>query len=153
MSKVIKSAPSQPPTGGPAHVPLQRIRLELARDPDFPDGSSTHGYDLIAPLDTDGHISVAGWKKDRDHCRVRRFWGFEPELIGHIVHKPGGTSGVWAFHYDIRGPVGGGGTPIGQDETGFHFETHIFRPGEYVSLKEQDGVLRTFRVKAVVELD
>jgi hypothetical protein len=128
--------------------PLQRIRLELARDPDFPSGSREHGYDLIAPLDAQGHISADGWKADRDHCRVRRFWGHEGEQIGHILHKPGGTGGVWAFHYDIRG-----GDKNAADESGFHFETHAFKLGEYVSIKEQDGEMRTFRVVAVVDLD
>lgn len=142
---------SEAKAGGGAHtgkpVPLQRIRLELARDPDFPSGSREHGYDLIAPLDADGHISAAGWKADRDHCRVRRFWGHDGEQVGHILHKPGGTGGIWVFHYDIRG---GGNS---SDESGFHFETHVFKPCEYVSIKEQDGEMRTFRVVAVVDLD
>lgn len=126
---------------------MQRIRLELARDPEFPDGSRAHGYDLIAPLDPEGRLSVHGWKEDRDHCRVRRFWGHDPEMIGHIVHKPGGSGGIWAFHYDIRRP-----TEEIQDEPGFHFESHVFKPGEYVSLKEHDGAMRTFRVQAVVDV-
>jgi hypothetical protein len=129
-------------------VPLMRIRLELARDPEFPDGSKAHGYDLIVPLDTNGLLSVAGWKADRDHCRVRRFWGHEAELIGHVVHKPGGTGGTWAFHYDIRSPIADV-----RDEPGFHLESHAFRPGEYVSIREQDGEMRTFRVQAVVDLE
>ena len=140
-----------PTKGKAAHskpVPLKRIRLELARDPEFPDGSREHGYDLIIPLDTDGHVSLAGWKADRDHCRVRRFWGHEAELIGHVVHKPGGTGGIWAFHYDIRAPIG-----VVHDETGFHFETHVFKPGDYVSIREHDGSLRTFRVQTVVTPD
>ena len=132
----------------PAAMPLQRIRLELARDPNFPDGSRDHGYDLIAPLDKASRISVAGWKANRDLCRVRRFWGHNAPLIGHIVHKPGGTGGIWAFHYDIRG-----GDGHAQDEPGFHLETHAFKLGEYVSIKEQDGALRTFRVQAVVDFD
>lgn len=128
---------------------MQRIRLELARDPDFPVGSREHGYDIIVPLDASGHISIDGWKADRDHCRVRRFWGHEGEMIGHVVHKPGGTGGIWAFHYDIRGGV----NAQGHDESGVHFETHAFKLGEYVSIKELDGEMRTFRVVAVVEQD
>jgi hypothetical protein len=127
-------------------ISLKRVRLELARDPEFPDGSRDHGYDVIVPLDNAGHLSPSGWKVDRDHCRVRRFWGHDAELIGHVVHKPGGTGGTWAFHYDIRPSLG-----AQNDETGFHFETHLFKPGEYVSIREQDGVLRTFRVQAVVD--
>lgn len=127
---------------------MMRVRLELARDPEFPEGSHAHGYDMILPLDGDGRVSLTGWKADRDHCRVRRFWGHEGELVGHIVHKPGGTGGIWAFHYDIRGSVEGA-----QDEPGFHFETHKFLPGEYVSIRERDGAMRTFRVQMVGPAD
>jgi hypothetical protein len=122
---------------------LRMVRLELARDHDFPNGSREHGYELIAPIDEKGRIVADAWKQVRDRCRVRRFWAGEKDEIGHIVHKPGGA---WAFHYDIRGDVE-------HDETGFRFESHAFVPGEYVSLKEQDGVLRTFRVTGVSELD
>ena len=45
---------------------LRRVRLELARDHDFPNGSSERGYDLIAPLDAKGHIALAAWKELKD---------------------------------------------------------------------------------------
>jgi hypothetical protein len=122
---------------------LRRVRLELARDPDYPEGSRDRGYDLIVPLDETGRISPKAWKDIRDRCRVRRFWADEKEVVGHVVHKPGGA---WAFHYDIHGDPN-------HDETGYRFESHSFIPGEYVSLKEQDGVLRTFRVTSVTELE
>lgn len=122
---------------------LRHIRVELARDHEFPNGSTQHGYEFIVPLDKHGHIDFEAWKALKDRSRVRRFWGSDPEEIGHIVHKRGN---VWAFHYDIRGDAA-------HDEPGFHFETHKFVPGEYISLKEQDGTLRTFRVTAVGELD
>lgn len=122
---------------------LRRIRLELARDHEFPDGSRDRGYDLIVPLDDKAQIDVAAWRVLRDRCRVRRFWADNGDEVGHVVHKPGGA---WAFHYDLRGD------PT-HDDTGFHFEAHNFVPGEYVSLKEQDGTLRTFRVTRVAELD
>ena len=118
---------------------LRRVRLELARDHDFPEGSNERGYDFIAPLDDAGHLVAAAWKELRDRCRARRFWAGETDEVGHIVHKPGGA---WAFHYDIHGDPG-------HDETGFHLDTHVFKPGEYVSVKEQDGKLRTFRVNSV----
>jgi hypothetical protein len=122
---------------------LRRVRLELARDHDFPEGSSQRGYDFIAPLDDKGHLVAAAWRALRDRCRVRRFWPGEREEVGHIVHKPGGA---WAFHYDIHGDPS-------HDETGFHLDTHVFKPGEYVSIKEQDGVMRTFRVISVREVE
>ena len=52
---------------------LRRVRLELARDHEFPNGSSERGYDFIAPLDRQGHIDLDAWKALRDRCRVRRF--------------------------------------------------------------------------------
>jgi hypothetical protein len=42
---------------------LNRILLNLARSKDFPDGSSRHGFDFIAPLDLVGHIDPVLWKK------------------------------------------------------------------------------------------
>ena len=122
---------------------LRRVRLELARDHDFPNGSSERGYDLIAPLDAKGHIVLTAWKELKDRCRVRRFWTKQADEVGHIVHKRGG---VWAFHYDIHGDPS-------NDESGFRFERHAFLPGEYVSIREQDDVLRTFRVVSVHEID
>ena len=118
---------------------LKRIRLELARDPEFPEGSSAHGYDLIAPLTEDGHLDAAEWRAHRDSCRVTRFWRGEPDEIGHLRHYPGGA---WGFHYDIRGDAE-------TDEPGFKLDRHVFLVGEYVSLLEQDGEMRTFRVAQI----
>ena len=122
---------------------LRRVRLELARDHEFPNGSRERGYDFIAPLDAKGHIVLEAWTELKARCRVRRFWAHEPEDVGHIIHK---SRGVWAFHYDIHGDPS-------QDESGFRFERHAFVPGEYVSIKEQDDTLRTFRVASVREID
>ena len=122
---------------------LRRVRLELARDHDSPSGSRDKGYDFIAPLDDQGRIVASAWKELKERCRVRRFWTGEADEVGHIVHKPGGS---WAFHYDVHGDPG-------HDDAGYRFADHAFVPGEYVSLKEQDGTLRTFQVVSVRELD
>lgn len=122
---------------------LKRVRLELARDHDHPEGSRSHGYDFIAPIDENGHIVADEWKRLRDRCRVKRFWASEQDMVGHIVRKPGGS---WAFHYDIHGEPDA-------DESGYRFDQHAFKRGEYVSIREHDGVLRTFRVISVVETD
>lgn len=121
---------------------LKRIRLELARDHDFPEGSRDRGYEFAAPLDPDGRLAAAEWKKVREQCRVQRFWLGETTEIGRLVHKRGGT---WAFDYDPARES--------DDETGFKLSAHRFLPGEYVSFKEHDGVMRTFRVAAVSDLD
>ena len=121
---------------------LKRIRLELARDHDFPNGSRKHGYDFAAPLDEEGHLVASEWRKERERCRVRRFWPGTADEIGHLVHKPGGA---WVFDYNPRTDE--------DDEPGFKFDKHRFVPGEYVSITEHDGVQRTFRVATVLDLD
>jgi len=122
---------------------LKRIRLELARDHDFPNGSATRGYEFVAPLDDNGHLDAAGWRENREACRVRRFWENEGDEVGHLIHKPGGS---WAFHYDIQGEED-------DDEAGYRFSGHLFQPGEYVSVREHDEELRTFRVITVTAVD
>lgn len=120
------------------HPALRKIRLNLARTKEFPQGSARHGYEFTAPLNETGHIDATLWKKERDHCRVRRFWGSEEEEVGHLIHRPGGS---WAFHYDIDGDD--------DDEAGYRFGTHAFNPGEYVSIKDEDGDMHTFQVVTV----
>lgn len=120
-------------------VNLRRIRLNLARSQEFPDGSARHGYEFYAPLDDTGHIDAENWKKVRDRCRVRRFWAGEEDDIGHLVHKPGGS---WGFRYDIAGDE--------DDEAGYRFGIHAFKLGEYVSIRDEDGEMHTFQV-AIVE--
>jgi hypothetical protein len=122
---------------------LKKIRLEPARDHDFPQGSNRHGYEFIAPLTETGLLDPDGWKSHRDKCRALRFWdGDDPEL-GHLVSKPGGH---WAFHYDIHGD-------LDDDESGYRFGKHAFLQGEYVSIREHDDRMRTFRVVRVEDVE
>jgi hypothetical protein len=121
---------------------MKRIRLELARDHEFPGGSRDRGYEFAAPLDDDGHLSAGEWRDQRARCVVKRFWAHEKSELGRLVHKPGGS---WAFDYDA--------SREDDDEAGFKLDKHRFAPGEYVSFREHDGVLRTFRVISVSDLD
>ncbi len=57
---------------------LKRIRLEVARSKEFPEGSATHGYEFVAPLGGNAHIDAMLWRECRDRCRVRRFWDEKP---------------------------------------------------------------------------
>ncbi|MCT4656900.1 MAG: hypothetical protein N4A65_13915 [Cohaesibacter sp.] len=120
---------------------MKKIRLNLARNHDYPNGSASHGYEFVAPLDETGHIDAAEWKKNRDQCRVHRFWQGENDEYGHLIHRPGGS---WAFTYDIDGDD--------DDEAGYRFGQHGFKPGEYVSIKDEDGDLYTFTVVTVEQL-
>ncbi len=120
---------------------FNRIRLELARSKDFPNGSASHGYEFVAPLDADGHIDPALWNTHREDCRVHRFWG-DDEESGHLVHKPGGPEHArWVFDYDNAAEY--------DDEAGFRFGAHSFRQGDYVSIRDEAGEMHTFRVVSV----
>ncbi len=118
---------------------LSIIRLELARDAEHPSGSAGHGYEFVAPLDAEGHIDAEARRRVRGRCRVRRFWEGDPDEMGHLVHRRGGS---WAFHYDVAGDPD-------EDEPGYKFDAHAFKQGEYVSLREVDGELMTFQVTSV----
>jgi hypothetical protein len=122
------------------HV-LKRIRLNLARSKEFPTGSARHGYEFVAPLDDTGHIDAALWRKYRDHCRVRRFWEGEEE-VGKLVYRARGKEhSRWVFDYDD--------TAEEDDEAGYRFAAHAFAPGEYVSIRDEDGEMHTFQVVSV----
>jgi hypothetical protein len=123
------------------HV-LKRIRLNLARSKEHPSGSARHGYEFVAPLDATGHIDLELWRKHREHCGVRRFWEGERDEVGHLVHAAGGSEHArWVFDYDNSAEH--------DDEAGYRFAAHAFRPGEYVSIRDEDGEMHTFQVVSV----
>ncbi len=116
---------------------VRTIRLELARNPDFPEGSSNHGYEFRAPLTEDGSLDHDTWQKVKADCSVHRFWKGEPDEEGHLIHTRGRR---WLFSYEDGEE---------DDEPIFKFDRHHFVEGEYVSITEHDGVQRTFQVVAV----
>lgn len=123
-------------------VALMKIRIELARTADQPEGSRHFGYEFIAPLTSDGHLDAPAWRRAREACRVHRFWRGEEDQYGQLVHA---RAERWAFHYDR--------TEADDEEPIFRFDRHQFVPGEYVSITEHDGVQRTFRVIEVIPAD
>lgn len=116
---------------------LKTVRLELARCPEFPEGSSEFGYEIVTPLTADGHIDADGWAANADKCTVRRFWRREDDENGMLVHTEHG----WIFDYDPD--------KEDDDEPLFRLDDHLFKQGEYVSVTEHDGVQRTFQVVEV----
>jgi hypothetical protein len=128
-----------------AKVHMRRINLHAARSKEFPEGSDSHGYEFVAPLDGDGHIDLDLWKANRALCFVKRFWGDADPERGLLVHRAGGSGGSsWAFDYDFE--------KVGDEETGYHFGDHVFHPGEYVSIRDASGEMATFKVARVEKL-
>ena len=122
----------------PAFAPLRNtslprefryIRIERARDHDHPEGDSKTAYIMIAPLDAESRIDAEAWREHKEACRVVRKRPDGGDNLGHLVHGPGGS---WRFHYDVARNA--------PDETGHHFGGEKFEPGEYLSIREADGV-------------
>ena len=119
---------------------LRKIRLELARSKDHVSGWPLDGYEFVAPLGADHHIDVEAWKQHRALCFVHRIESGATVERGLLIHRAGGAGGAtWAFEYD--GDEG--------EDSGHRFGAHAFTPGEYVSLRDEDGELVTYRVAAV----
>lgn len=116
---------------------LKRIRLDLARNKDFPDGSTEHGYEFRAPLRADGHIDLAGWEDVAQLCTVHHYWGTQIDEHGQLIRA---ADGRWAFSY---------APGEDDDEPIFRFDSHVFAVGEYVTITEHDGEDRAFKVVAV----
>lgn len=114
---------------------LRKVRLEVARGHEFPEGSASHGYELTLPLAKDGALDRELWHKHRKETIFRRFWG-DDEARGHLSHGRNG----WALAFDD----GSGGA-----EVILKADTHRFVAGDYVSIKERDEVTRTFRIASI----
>jgi hypothetical protein len=114
---------------------MREVRLELARCHEYPEGSSSHGYELRAPLTPEGKLDRNAFAKHRHESGFRRFWG-DAEESGQIRHGHRG----WTLSFAAGGE---------DDEVIFRGDAHRFTVGEYVSIAERDGQTRTFRVVSV----
>ena len=104
-------------------MPLKRIVLRLARNPDTPDGDDRQGYVIVAPLDAGGKIDLDLWRSKREKCTVDRFHPDPDEVAdGLLTHR----GNQWRFHYNEEDE--------GPDEGGYRLGDHVFRPGEYVTI-------------------
>lgn len=117
---------------------ISHIELELAREPGHPRGDRFHGYHLYLPLTKNGQIDSKAWRNNQAACHVRRYRPGESEMRGRILHGPRGR---WIFDYSDESGR--------DDEVGFRLGDERFLPGEYVSIREDDGKMHVFRVVAV----
>lgn len=116
---------------------LKRVRLEAARSGEFPEGSQNHGFELVLPLGSGEHIDVDAFDADPLVCSAVRFWGSDEDRHGLLIRT---ADGGFAVSFEVGED---------DDEPIHHLGEHRFRAGEYVSVREADGVERTFRVVSV----
>ena len=108
------------------------IRLELARNPAYPEGSPHHGYLLHAPLDRSGRLDLEAYEAERSRAVVEEFWGDKDPKRGRLVHR---NRNLWCFAFGEN-----------DEEPIFHFGDHRFVPGEYLTVRDLSGEDLTFRV-------
>ena len=116
---------------------LMNVRLELGRTPDAPDGDRRHGYEFIAPLDRYGHLDAVEWDTKKDKCGVRCFRPSRTDRNGMLRHVGRG----WTFDYFPERALA--------EEPIFRLDRHIIAPGFTISITEEDGVQRPFKIAAV----
>jgi hypothetical protein len=116
---------------------LKRVRLELARSRQHPDGSAHHGYEFVLPLTDEGKLDRADWERAPELCTVHRFWEGEDDETGQLIHT---GKGKWAFSY-VEGDE--------DDEPIHRFADHVFKEGEYITVREPEGEPHTFRIVLV----
>lgn len=116
---------------------LMTIRLELGRMTGTPQGDPRHAYEMVAPLDMEGHLDPKEWREEKHRCAVRRFRPGEPERRGSLRHCGRG----WLFDY-LPGRSD-------DNETLVRADRHLIEKGLCVSVTEEDGVQRPFRIVEV----
>lgn len=115
----------------------QRIRLELARSHNHPEGSTRFGYVLMLPLDADGRVDEPALRKASELATVHRFWENEDDATGRIMRR--GPKG-WVFAY---------GGERADDEPVPHLSDHVFAVGQYLAVRESSGREHVLRVVAI----
>lgn len=114
-----------------------RIRLELARSPEFPEGSPHRGYEFVLPLDDAGRIDGRAFRKAPELCTVHRFWNGIGDAVGTILRTQGDR---WFFSYAIG---------EADDEPIPRLGEHELREGNYLTVREPNGEAHTFRIVLV----
>lgn len=116
-----------------------RVRIALARTPQFPQGSTSHAYELIVPLDEDNRIDQAAFKAFPARASVQHVEPGRPVKRGAILLR----NGRYTFSY-APGDA--------DDETIYHLENHPLGIGDYVTITEPGGMAQAYQVESVTPL-
>ncbi|MFC7475064.1 hypothetical protein ACFQS7_11920 [Dankookia sp. GCM10030260] len=120
---------------------MPMVTLVVAAGPGFPQGSPVHRYEIEAPLTPGGHLDPEAWGAGPGAWPARRIWPGGPAREGDLQFD--GDTESWS----IRLFPGKAAT-----DAPLHAAIHNagqLRPGEYVTIREPDGVEFSYRVVSV----
>jgi hypothetical protein len=116
-----------------------RVRITLARTPQFPQGSASHAYELIIPLAADNRIDQAAFKAAPGRASVQHVVPNRPPRRGAILLQ----GGRFVLSY-APGDA--------DDEAISHLENHPLGVGDYVTITEPGEEAQPYRVESVTPL-
>ena len=119
---------------------LRKIRLELARVAGSPGGNPNYGYEFVAPVDGKDRLDAEAWPEVGQLCTMRHFAPGEEDVHGELIYR---GHGEWAFSYKPGDS---------DDEVIYRLTKHRLREGEYMSVREHDGVSRPFKIALIETL-
>lgn len=114
---------------------MKTVCLQLARNPDNPDGNESNSYELHVLLDAVGKPDLAE-SNEQLMTFSRLLPGAEP-VHGQVVRQEGGG---WAFSYEVGDA---------DDEPIIGFDTHRFEVGNYLTVLQEGGTEHVYRVVSV----
>ncbi|MBY0332120.1 MAG: hypothetical protein K2X49_15785 [Acetobacteraceae bacterium] len=117
---------------------MPRVTLVLAGGPGFPGGSEAHRYEMEAALDANGGLDVAAWHEDPRPWPARRYRPGGQVRTGDVQHD---AETGWSLRFDS--------TPEARELTEPLISAGVLRPGEYVTLRDEDGRDYSYRVVGV----
>ena len=117
---------------------MPTVTLVLSAGPGFPAGSEGHRYELDVALDAAGHLDVAAWHADPNPWPARRFRPGAPMRTGDVQHD---AETGWSLRFDSTAECPELTEPL--------VSAGVLRPGEYLTLRDEDGRDYAYRVVSV----
>lgn len=116
---------------------LKCVRLELAQESEDAKGHPNEAYEFTVPLDDDGHLDLRNWDEAAQYCTVCRYQRDGTILHGQLIRN---NRGEWAFSYEREED---------EEEYVYRFSSHVFEPGECLSITQIDETDQFYRVTSV----
>jgi len=115
------------------------VRLELAVNPDYENGSDKCGYMLQLPLTEDYFIDEAAYEKHAERFKVTRYWENEPERSGRLVRK---WKHTWHLEYTNN-----------EIEPIFQLDKERLVLGEFIDIRDHGNRMHVFKIVSLSSME